>query len=152
MPGLGRPAKSRGQIFYQSPELLRVEYTQPEGEWMQLDGENFTLARAKRQPETRPADHASARVLAALREILRGKKPSEGMSRRIYDEGDAYRVILVPLQEGQNQPSRIDITADADGFQLRSMVVSLPRGATMRFDFSSFRRNHRLPANSFVVP
>jgi hypothetical protein len=91
-------------------------------------------------------------VLAALREILRGKKPAENMNRRVYVEGNIYRVILVPEQEAANQPSRIEIEADVEGFKLRSMVVSLPRGATMRFDFSDERRNHRLPANVFTVP
>jgi outer membrane lipoprotein-sorting protein len=151
-PGLGRPAKSKGQVFFRSPELLRIQYSDPAGEWMQLDEQNFTIVRSNRQPETRPSDHPSARVLVALREILRGKKPAENMNRRVYVEGNIYRVILVPEQEAANQPSRIEIEADVEGFKLRSMVVSLPRGATMRFDFSSVRRNHRLPANVFTVP
>jgi len=151
-PGLGRAATSKGQVFFRSPELLRIQYSDPAGEWMQLDEQNFTAVRSNRQPETRPSDHPSARVLAALREILRGKKPAENMNRRVYVEGNIYRVMLVPEQDAPNQPSRIEIEADVVGFKLRSMVVSLPRGATMRFDFSSVRRNHRLPANVFTVP
>lgn len=151
-PGLPRPAKSKGQVFFRSPELLRIQYSDPAGEWMQLDKETFTVVRSNRQPETRPSDHPSARVLAALREILRGKKPAENMNRRVYVEGDIYRVILVPEQDAPNQPSRIEIEADVEGFKLRSLIVTLPRGATMRFDFSSVRRNHRLPADLFIAP
>jgi len=148
-PGLGKPVSSAGRVFFRSPEALRIEYTDPSGDWMQLKGGNYTVVRSKRQPVSRPENHPSARVLAALREILRGRQPAEGMRRSISREGEVYRVTLEPPRECPNQPARIEIEAAAEGLELRSLLVALPRGATMRFDFSGLRRNHPLPSNAF---
>jgi outer membrane lipoprotein-sorting protein len=148
-PGLQKPVSSAGRMFFRSPEALRIEYTDPAGDWMQLGGGNYTVVRSNRQPVSRPEDHPSARVLAALREILRGRQPAEEMRRSISREGEVYRVTLEPLRESANQPARIDIEAAVEGLELRSLLVALPRGASMRFDFSGWRRNHPLPANAF---
>lgn len=150
-PGLGKPASSSGRFFFQSPGSLRIEYTNPLGDWMQLDGGNFKIARSSQNAITRPAEHPSARVLAALREILCGRKPAEGMHRTIEIDGGIYRVTIKPMRPGSTRPKRISIEASVERFELQSLMVELPRGASMRFDFSDFRRNHPLPSNLFSL-
>lgn len=151
-PGLGRPAISRGKLFYYAPDDIRISYEEPSGELMQLDAGNFTTIRTGRAPLVRTAGHPSAQALCALRDILRGNRPPGDMRVSVTRQEGNYIVILAPSTRGGFQPERIENTIDAETMQLRSMNLTLPRGTSMRFDFSAIKRNHRLPAGTFRLP
>lgn len=151
-PGLSAPVVSRGVLAYRAPDDLRISYTEPAGEWMQLDAANFTSLRGGRAAVVRATDHPSARALGALRDILRGHRPPGEMQTTVTRHSDHYIVVLTPSSDGGFQPERIENTIDAATLQLRSLSLTLPRGTVMRFDFSSIRRNRPLPADAFTLP
>jgi outer membrane lipoprotein-sorting protein len=151
-PGLAAPVVSRGLLAYRAPDDLRISYSQPAGEWMQLDAANFTTLRHGRAAVVRAADHPSGRALGALRDILHGRRPPGEMHAAVTRRGDSYVVVLTPSADGGFQPERIENTIDAATLQLRSLSLTLPRGTVMRFDFSAIRRNRPLPDDSFTLP
>ncbi len=151
-PGLPAAVVSRGQLFYRAPDQLRVAYTDPAGELMQLDGSEFTSVRSGRAPVTRRDDHPSARALAALRDVLRGHRPPGKMNISVTRRGGDYVVVLTPRTPGRFQPEQIENIIDARTLQLRSLSLTLPRGTVMRFEFTRLRPDRRLPNGAFHLP
>jgi outer membrane lipoprotein-sorting protein len=148
-PGLPAPVVSRGQILFRAPDDLRIVYTEPAGEVLQLDATSFTALRTGRPPVRRPPGHASARALSSLRDILRGQRPEGEMAATVTRRGHDYLVVLTPAATGGFQPERIENIIDARSMQLRSMSITLPRGTLLRFDFAKPRRNQPLPPDAF---
>lgn len=151
-PGLPAPVVSEGRLFYRAPDSLRIDYTRPPGDFLQLQGDRFTSRRAGGQTMTRGADHPSARALAALREVLRGRLPEDTMTRRVFQEPDCFRVRLTPEAGGPDSPGRIENVIDARTLHLRSLSVLLPRGVLMTFEFSKFRTVRPVPPDIFSHP
>ncbi len=151
-PGLPAPAISHGQLFYRAPNQLRISYTDPAGDSMQLDGSDYTALRSGRAPVVRPADHTSARAMTALRDILHGSQPPGDMKVSVTRQGNAYIVTLTPRTPGRFQPERIENIIDARTLQLRSLSLTLPRGTVMRFEFTRLRPNRPLPESAFLLP
>jgi outer membrane lipoprotein-sorting protein len=149
-PGLPAPVVSHGQLFYRAPDELRIAYTEPAGEMLQLDATTFTVLRTGRPAVRRPPGHSSARALGALRDILRGQRPSGEMTTTVTRRGNTYLVVLTPTATGGFQPERIENILDARSMQLRTLSITLPRGTIMRFDFSNPRRNQSLPPDAFA--
>lgn len=151
-PGLPAPVVSEGHVYYRAPDSLLVEYTSPAGDFLQLQGNRFTTRRSGDKIATRSADHPSARALVALRDVLRGQPPAEEMVRRVTREGAFFRVTLNPSFAGPDTPGMIENLVEAKSLQLRSLGVSLPRGAVMTFDFRQIRTNRSLPSGLFSTP
>jgi outer membrane lipoprotein-sorting protein len=151
-PGLPSPAVSQGQLFYRAPDQLRISYSDPAGESMQLDSASFTTVRSGRAPMVRPIDHPSARALAALRDILRGQRPPGEMNVSVTRQGGDYIVVLTPRTAGRFQPERIENIIDARTMQLRSLSLTLPRGTVVRFAFTRLRPDRPLPDGAFTLP
>ncbi len=151
-PGLPAPAVSRGQLFYRAPDQLRIAYTDPVGELMQLNGSEFTSVRSGRASVVRPADHPSARALAALRDVLSGHRPPGEMNVSVTRQGGDYVVVLTPRTPGRFQPELIENIIDARTLQLRSLGLTLPRGTVMRFEFTRLRPDRPLPDGAFHLP
>lgn len=150
--GLPAPVVSEGRLYYRGPDSLRIEYTSPAGDFLQLQGNRFTARRSGGKIVTRPAEHPSARALVALRDVLGGQPPADEMDRRVTREGALFRVILTPSFARPDAPGMIENLIDAKSLQLRSLGVSLPRGAVMTFAFRQIRTNHSLPAGVFSTP
>lgn len=151
--GLPAPVVSQGNLYYRAPDSLRIEYTSPAGDFLQLQGTLFTARRAGGKIVTRSADHPSARALVALREVLRGRPPADETTvRRVTREGAFFRVTLTPSFAGPDAPGMIENLIEVKSLQLRSLGVSLPRGAVMNFDFKQIRTNRSLPAGVFSTP
>jgi outer membrane lipoprotein-sorting protein len=151
-PGLPAPAISRGQLLYCAPDQLRIAYTDPSGELMQLDGADFTAVRNGRPPVVRPDNHPSARALVALRDILRGRRPPGEMDVSVTQRGHNYVVVLTPRTTGRFQPERIENVIDGRSLQLRSLSLTLPRGTLMRFEFTRLRPDRPLTDSAFTLP
>lgn len=151
-PGLPAPAISRGQLLYRAPDQLRIAYTDPSGELMQLDGTDFTAVRNGRPPVVRPDNHPSARALVALRNILRGRRPPGEMDVSVTQRGYNYVVVLTPRTTGRFQPERIENVIDGRSLQLRSLSLTLPRGTLMRFEFTRLRPDRPLTDGAFALP
>lgn len=150
-PGLRDAAVSEGRLLYRAPDDLLVIYTKPAGDYLLLRGETFTSSRAGNLT-TRNASHSSARALTALRDVLLGTPPDSPMKRDVSIGSGEYTVTLVPSNAGPNQPERIENVLDASNLQWQSMTITLPRGATMQFQFSLVRRNAAIDTKAFDLP
>jgi outer membrane lipoprotein-sorting protein len=151
-PGLPAPVVSAGNLFYRSPDSLRIVYTRPAGDFLQLLGERFTSRRSGGDLVDRDSDHPSARALVALRDVLRGEPPDETMKRDVTSEGDFFRVTLTPQFPGPGAPEKIENLIEKSSLQLRSLSIVLPRGTIMRFDFAKIRKNRPVAENTFSLP
>ena len=140
-PGLREKVSSEGNITYAAPDDLGIAYTNPPGDSLELRGKKFTTVRAGRKPVTRGDDPPSSRALVTLRGILRGIPPAYPMTRTVWRQNGEYVVVLTPVHPSATQPKQIKNVINAQSLQLLSMSITLPRGATIEFNFSQIRRN-----------
>lgn len=151
--GLRNPSVSKGTFFYRAPDDVRIDYSQPSGDFFLLRGENFHVARDGGAPRSCPASDRSARVLVALRKVM-GGRPEAGaeMVKTVRHEGDEYVVTLKPRVTSRDVPDKIENRIDADLLVLKKMTVTLPRGTSMEFSFSNPERNAKIDETLFQNP
>jgi outer membrane lipoprotein-sorting protein len=151
--GLRNPAVSKGAFFYRAPDDVRIDYSQPDGDFLLLRGGNFLVSKGGEAPRRYPESDRSARVLVALRKVMGGRPDAgAGMVRKIRREGDEYVVSLTPQTPSRDMPEKIENRIDAGSFLLKRMTVTLPRGTSMEFNFSDPERNVKLDKALFQEP
>jgi outer membrane lipoprotein-sorting protein len=151
--GLRNPSVSKGTFSYRAPDDVRIDYSQPAGDFFLLRGEQFHLAKNGNPPRSYPATDRSARVLVALRKIMGGRtEAGAGMVRKVRREGSDYVVTLTPETPSRDVPERIENRIDAGSLALKRMTVTLPRGTSMEFSFSNPERNAKVDEKLFEQP
>jgi len=153
-PGMRTPAVSSGVIFYRAPDDLRINYSQPAGDYFLLRGDVFDVSRRGKEPVKRTTKDKAARALLALRDILRGSPATVDthMNYLVSQLEDEYVVRISPNAPSPDLPEMIENRVDANTLLLRSMSIRLPHGATMQFLFSHPLRNTKLAENLFCTP
>lgn len=151
--GLRNPSVSKGTFFYRAPDDVRIDYSQPSGDFFLLRGENFHVARDGGAPRSSPASDRSARFLVALRKVMGGRADAGAdMVKTVRHEGDEYVVTLKPRTPSRDVPEKIENRIDADLLVLKKMTVTLPRGTSMEFSFSNPERNAKIDETLFRNP
>lgn len=151
--GLRNPSVSKGTFFYRAPDDVRIDYSQPAGEFFLLLGDNFYVARDGQPALNYPASDRSARVLVALRKVMGGRSDAgNGMTRQVRREGDEFVITLTPEIPARDVPEKIENRIDASSLVLKKMTVTLPRGTSMEFSFSEPERNAKIDKSIFVKP
>lgn len=151
--GLRNPSVSKGTFLYRAPDDVRIDYSQPAGEFFLLRGENFYVARDGTPPRSYPASDRSARVLVALRKVMGGRTDADaGMTRKVRREGNEFVITLTPETPSRDVPEKIENRVDAESLVLKKMTVTLPRGTSMEFSFSEPERNAKIDKSLFQEP
>lgn len=151
--GLRNPSVSKGTFFYRAPDDVRIDYSQPAGEFFLLLGENFYVARDGMPPRSFPSSDRSARVLVALRKVMGGRTDAgAGMTRKVRREGDEFVITLTPDTPSRDVPEKIENRVDAASLVLKKMTVTLPRGTSMEFSFTEPERNAKIDKSIFAEP
>ena len=148
-PGMRQPVVSEGRFYYQAPNQLRIDYSQPAGDYFFLNGDRFETRHRGKPPAVLDASHPSARALVALREVLRGTPPAGEFQKQIERKDGEFLVILTPLSPSPTLPRKIENRVDAKTLALLGMTITLPQGATMEFVFENSRRNQSLDPGIF---
>ncbi len=156
MPGMRQPIVSTGSLSYRAPELLRLEFTKPEGEFILVVGDQLFVQKAGKKVAVKSLTGDSAgKPFLSLLGLLRGK-PAEDetmFAPEITREDDHYTLVLTRKAEASNRlPKRITNTIDAESLEIREVLVELPNGGTLKYRFGEASRNRPLDAARFLVP
>lgn len=151
LPGMRAPVVSRGEFLYRAPDDLRINFTEPAGDYLLLSGETLEIVRGGKSPVRKPSTHLSAKALVALRNVLRGTpENTEGrMDRRISTADGVFTVSITPVVRSARMPEKIENRVDADSLMLQTMTITLPYGGFMEFRFSHSRKNAPVDADFF---
>jgi outer membrane lipoprotein-sorting protein len=153
----------RGKLFFKSPSLLRIDFTQPADQVIVFDGERLVVYipqyRAVLQQETGSAGLGAASVALASREGLSMMKRNYTIAweksppqAEALDEGSqemVYRLVLTrkTVSEGF-KTVRISVSESSllmlrlEGWTVANEKIS--------FDLSSMKLNQDIPATRFL--
>jgi len=142
-PGMRTPVVSRGEFLYRAPDDIRINFTDPAGDYLLLSGDTLEIARGGKAPVRKPSTHLSAKALVALRNVLRGTpEDTDGrMERKISSADGGFTVSITPVVRSARMPEKIENRVDADSLMLQTMTITLPHGGFMEFRFSRSRRD-----------
>ena len=153
IPGLKTPLVSEGKIQYRSPDAIRVEFENPPGDFLLARGEKFFLKKAgKPMVEKSLEKDAAAKPIQGLLSLLRGAGVEEErwFSPEISRQGDDFVVELVKKEGAPlHLPRSITNTVGADSFEMKRVVIQLPKGGSLTFQFDQVVRNRSIDASAF---
>lgn len=151
--GLRNPSVSKGTFLYRAPHDLRIEYSQPAGDFFLLLGNDFYVARDEKPVQKRPASDRSARILVALRKVMNGHSDAgTKMTRKVRRDGTEFVITLTPETPDADVPEKIENRIDGHSLFLKEMTISLPRGTRMQFRFSEPKCNAEVDMSLFAAP
>jgi len=150
----------RGELFYSHPNLLRINFSEPDEQVLVSDGSTLTLyvpaLDVTMQQSLRSRQQDEEITALATREGL-------GLLRRMYNVSYLEGPAAIPLEEGSDEmvtKLRLTWRNPSEGF--REIIVSISEdllirrmtGTTVNYDevtltFTSIRVNQNLPASQF---
>jgi outer membrane lipoprotein-sorting protein len=142
-PGLRDPAVSMGELLVVPPDRVRIDFSEPAGEFVLLFDGRVWVARRGRPVEERPSGDRLARPLASLGAVLGGREPADAdeWEKRVRIDSGAVTVELTPRAESRDRPRRIESVFDSATGELMRMRVSLPRGAAVEYRLERVERD-----------
>jgi outer membrane lipoprotein-sorting protein len=156
MPGMKRPVVSTGTVTYGGAGRLRLDFTQPAGEFVLAAGDRLFLKKSGKSlsEKSLDRDHA-ARPFRSLLNLLQGQlaEAEAGYDAVVSLQSGSYSVVLTrkPGAKGRG-PSRITNTVAADSLEVTAILIELPGTGSIHFSFAGPRRNHELPPALFADP
>ena len=156
--GLQKPIESDGHIYYRAPGSMRMDFTQPAGEYMLITGDDMYLKKSNRAvihrkatgPKSRPDQNA--RMLLSL---FQGgvDEWSEQFDVTIAREDDHLVVTLHPKQaDAKAHGVEIENIVALPSYDIRSIQIRFDKENSLTYDFTNAVRNATLDDKLFVVP
>ena len=157
LEGLDQPVVSTGELSYLAPDRLFIRFTQPAGEWMRIEGKQFTLQK-KGQPLQHRDLAASGNANAATLLDFFGGDPRRW--HRDFDvamarDGDRLLVTLVPWRVPTAQRQGVDrivTTLRLPGYDVEKIEVTIHGANRLEFAFTHGRRNAPIDPALFPAP
>lgn len=156
LPGLSQPVVSTGSLAYRAPAQMRLEFTQPAGEFVLVLGDRLFLQKSgKKLAEKSLSDDRAGRPFQSLLGLLNGQPVEEEnqFDAEVSREGGNFTVVLKRKPDASRQtPKRITNIIEGKSLEVREVLVELPNGGTLRYQFSNIVRNRSLDEAAFTVP
>lgn len=156
MPGMAKPVVSSGSLAYRAPSQLRLDFTKPEGEFVLVNRDSLFIQKAgKRVSEKSLTRDTAGRPFLSLLGLLRGQPPEEEAmySPEVTREDGKYVLVLNLKPDASSRaPKRITNIIDAETLEVREVLVELPNGGTLRYQFQEIVRNRAVAEERFAPP
>jgi hypothetical protein len=157
LEGLDQPVVSMGELSYLAPDRLSIKFSQPAGEWMRIEGKQFTLQK-KGQPLQHRDLAASGNANAATLLDFFGGDPRRW--HRDFDvamarDGDRLLVTLVPWRVPTAQRQGVDrivTTLRLPGYDVEKIEVTIHGANRLEFAFTRGQRNAKIDPALFTAP
>lgn len=153
----------KGKLFFKSPSLLRIDFTQPADQVIVFDGERLVVYipqyRAVLQQETGSAGLGAASVALASREGLSMMKRNYTIAweksppqAEALDEGSqemVYRLVLTRKTVSEGFKT-VRISVSESSLLMLRMEGWTVANEKISFDLSSMKLNQDIPATRFL--
>ena len=156
IPGLRQPIVSTGTLAYRAPEELRMDFTQPAGEFVLVLGDRLYLQKSGKRVAVKSLSQDNAgKPFRSLLGLLRGEltETETQYTAEISRMDRNFRVVLTrkPGASGRG-PERITNTIEAGNFHVREILVELPPGGMIHFAFGKPPAKPTVPDSLFIPP
>lgn len=156
MPGLRQPIVSTGTLAYRAPEELRLDFTQPAGEFVLVLGDRLYLQKTGKRVAVKSLSQDNAgKPFRSLLGLLRGQlaETETQYTAEILRVDQNWRVVLTRKRGASGRgPERITNTIGTDTFHVREILVELATGGTIHFAFGKPQAKQTVPDNLFIPP
>ncbi|MFH1066285.1 MAG: outer membrane lipoprotein carrier protein LolA [bacterium] len=156
LEGLNKPVVSRGEFFFQAPDRLKLEYTQPAGELALLRDGALVLKKngrllVKKQLQSSQAVDSVALLQRFFTDLTAGWDEDYDVS--VWRRGEKIAVVLERKGEPQRgQPAKIETLLTGRDLELQSVRVALGEGNELFYEFFNVRRNASFDEAIFAWP
>jgi outer membrane lipoprotein-sorting protein len=156
MPGMRQPVVSAGSAAYLAPDLLRLDFRQPAGEFVLIVADHLYLQKAGAAAEVKAlTGDGGGRPFQALLGFLRGQPAADdgAFDAAVTSEGDDYWFTLTRSPEAAAPSPRLIRNRIArTTLDIREIFVELPNGGTLTYRFDRVTRNQPIAAERFRPP
>jgi len=148
VPDIGSKVESAGRFFFAKPGLVRWEYNEGPPQTVIGDGEWIWLYQPDLE-QVYKIPYAKAFGRGGLVELLAGREGVAERYRASLERPDATSILirLQALEEGEGD---LEVTLEADTFDLKSVTVHDPAGSTTKMTFSEPLRNRGVDRGRFA--
>lgn len=107
MPFLEEDMLSGGEFYYNKPDQLIMRYTDPEGDLMQIDGDNFVMIASGKRNETTSKNAKMRAMKMILSACMEGDVLKAGTTSVTCSETPKHYIVTAELMGGKNNKSNI---------------------------------------------
>lgn len=148
VPDIGSTVESAGRFFFAKPGLVRWEYTEGPPQTVIGDGEWIWLYQPDLE-QVYKIPYAKAFGRGGLVELLAGREGVAERYRASLEKPDATS-ILIRLEALEAGEGDLEVTLEADTFDLKAVTVHDPAGSTTKMTFSEPLRNRGVDRGRFA--
>lgn len=156
LPGMKQPVISTGSIAYRAREQLRLDFTKPAAEFVLVLGDQLFLQKAGKRVAVKSLSKDNAgKAFHSMLNLLQGQlTETEALyTPAISRQESTYSVVLNRKPDAPGRgPKLITNTIAADALDVREILVVLPDGGTIRYEFNGTTRNQPLADSLFAAP
>jgi outer membrane lipoprotein-sorting protein len=145
-------AVSKGILLYQSPSMLRWEYTEPALSTLILNGKNAVLLDKNGAPQ------GKASVLKQLGNIIismingEGLRQNKQFATEVFESEKSFIVILSPIQKRLKEYYKsIELKLDKNTFLASEIIMNEKSGDKTVIFLNDKKINEEIDANKFKI-
>ena len=144
---------AKGILLYQSPNMLRWEYTEPKPSTLILNGNNAVLLNkdGKRMGNERLLKQLGGIIISMING--EGIRQNKQFSSEIFDAGNKeIRIILTPLQKRLKEfYSNIELKIDSKTFLANEIILNEKSGDNTVILLTNKELNKEIPLSKFAI-
>ena len=151
--------ESAGKISYKNPDLLRMDYTNPEEQVIVFNGENLVIylpkSSAVLQQQVNPSGNATSIATAQGLGLLSRYYTvayETGQNAEPLEEGSDEMVVKLVLSRRNSSEAfrHIKLAINAETKLIRRVEAVTPKGETFIFNFMDYKINQGISDQRFI--
>jgi outer membrane lipoprotein-sorting protein len=148
---LGENTISGGLFYYRKPEQLAMQYTQPEGDLLLINGNRFALIAAGQEKKVSSKNAKMIGMKTILSACLQGDVAQMEAKKITCSEQAKYDVIVADINEKLNKSgiSRVIVSYDKADHSLASIQTIEADGSYTFYELMNKQFNQPIEENTF---
>jgi outer membrane lipoprotein-sorting protein len=148
---LGENTVSGGLFYYRKPEQLTMKYTQPEGDLLSINGNQFVLIAAGKEKKISSKNAKMIGMKTILSACLQGDVEQMGAEEITCSEQAKYTVIVADINEKLNKSgiSRVIVSYDKADHSIASIQTIEADGSYTLYELIDKKFNQPIEEQIF---
>ncbi|MDL2262716.1 outer membrane lipoprotein carrier protein LolA [Bacteroidales bacterium OttesenSCG-928-I21] len=151
---IGDDIVSSGKFYYNKPDQLVMKYTDPAGNLMLINGDNFVMViLGKVSKSTGKSNSKLREIKAILSGCLEGNMPLFGAKKVTCKETTQYYVVTAVIDEtGKSDISKVVLSYDKTDYSLAILQTIEPDDNYTIYEFNNKKFNVTIDGSVFQEP
>lgn len=153
MPFLEEDMLSGGKLYYSKPEKLSMWYTDPAGDLMLINGDNFVMIASGKRNETTSKNAKMRAMKMILSACMEGDVLKAGTTSVSCEETPKYYIVTAELAGGKNNKSNISkvvVHYDKKDGSVAILRTEEPDGTFNNYELINKKINQPVEEEKFI--